>query len=300
MMQCEVVVSCENNPYIMWQAMLFHYSCMKHLSQAPVFVVHTDDEKLLHGFERIRRKGGQVQTAQNYRRVDGVNYPPRNTAATLRHVRTDAELIMLCDPDMVFVATPNIPFADLTENTVSFDRLDYLHTDDKFYRPLLEQVCEPAGVPFEWLVKHPINGGVPYLVPSGLKDRISDDWLHCMSLFPTHAPAAVGPEVLQIGVGRQQHWLTVMWSIVLTMYRLEIDVQFTRYSTHNYADRPLPDSAAGYSMIHYCYPTDSFDKRTYDTLETADSSVWNAEAAAGSASELVCQQLREACEYFDM
>src|SRR5438132_770018 len=93
----QVVVSAENNTYLVWQAMLFHYSCLRYLGHAPIIVVHTDGEPLLPGFACITAAGGVVQTAPNYRRVGGVNYPPRNTAGTLRHVQTDAEYLVLCD-----------------------------------------------------------------------------------------------------------------------------------------------------------------------------------------------------------
>jgi len=36
----EIVVSTENNPYMVWQAMLFHASCMRHVGQAPIVMVH--------------------------------------------------------------------------------------------------------------------------------------------------------------------------------------------------------------------------------------------------------------------
>src|SRR5262245_51510471 len=99
----ELVVSAENNAYLAWQAMLFHYSCLQHQRQAPIVVVHKDDEPLFPGFERIRAAGGIVQTAPNYRKYGGVNYPPRNTAATLRHVVSDADYVVVFDPDMIFL-----------------------------------------------------------------------------------------------------------------------------------------------------------------------------------------------------
>ena len=43
----DFVVSAENNYYLAWQAMLFHFSCLKHTGRAPIIVVHGDEPELL-------------------------------------------------------------------------------------------------------------------------------------------------------------------------------------------------------------------------------------------------------------
>ena len=40
----DIVVSAENNRYMQWQAMVFHYSCTNVLGRPPIVVVHMDDE----------------------------------------------------------------------------------------------------------------------------------------------------------------------------------------------------------------------------------------------------------------
>src|SRR5690349_4623801 len=110
----------------MWQAMLFHFSCVKHLGQPPVIVVHHDGEPLLGGFELIANRGGRIQAAPNYRVHQGVSYPPRNTAGSLRDVETEAEFIFLCDPDMLFLRSVDLQEYTPSEREVSFDEVPYL------------------------------------------------------------------------------------------------------------------------------------------------------------------------------
>src|SRR5579871_986915 len=176
----DIVVCAENNTFMVWQAMLFHYSCIRHMQRAPIIVVHKNDEPLLKGFRQIRDSGGIVQIAPNYRCVGGVNYPPRNTAATLRHVQSEARFLVLCDPDMIFMQP--VPFDDPapTDRQISFDHLGYLVPDHPDSRPVLAEVCARAGVSLAKLHERPISGGVPHVMPRSLQRPFSDEWLHCL------------------------------------------------------------------------------------------------------------------------
>src|ERR1043166_1897240 len=160
----DIVVSCENNPYMVWQAMLLHYSCVRHLRQAPIVMVHTDDPSLLDGFRKIVATGGIVQTAPNYRRRGGVHYPPRNTAASLRHVESKADYLVLCDPDMLFLAAPKWPFGLLRRRKITFDYVGYLDPDRPIFQPMLDDVCRRAGVAPERLRSPVLDGGVPHVI----------------------------------------------------------------------------------------------------------------------------------------
>ena len=95
MPQFDIVVSTQNNHYMEWQAMLFHFSCLHHMGQAPIVMVHKNDTPLLSGFQLIQKLGGNVQTAPDYSRAGGIEYAPRNTAATLLFVESDAEYLVL-------------------------------------------------------------------------------------------------------------------------------------------------------------------------------------------------------------
>jgi hypothetical protein len=104
----EIVASAENNRYMEWQAMLFHYTCMTYQRQVPVIAVHKGDEPLLPGFGLIAERGGRIQTVPNLRDRSGVLYPPRNSAAAMQFVETSADFVVLCDTDMTFLKP--IPF----------------------------------------------------------------------------------------------------------------------------------------------------------------------------------------------
>lgn len=301
----EIVVSVENNTYLVWQAMLFHYSCVRYQGQAPIVVVHINDEPLLPGFERIRAAGGMVQTAPNYRQVGGVNYPPRNTAGTLRHVRTDADYIVLCDADMIFLQP--IQFSDwaLPARAISFDQLRYLDPTDAFAQWALRQACAKAEVPYEQLTRQPVDGGVPHIIPTGLRRELSDDWLHCLELFPTIGPwpsEQAGAKSRACHVGPQKEWLTTMWALVLAVHRLGLTPMMTNFCESNFTfTAPLPGvDPGGPSMLHYCYSNAGFDKHAFDGIAAAERTVWQQPTDDGTISGALRRQLREARTYYGL
>ena len=265
------------------------------MGQAPIVVVHKNDETLLSGFQLIQELGGNVQTAPDYSRADGIEYAPRNTAATLLFVESDAEYLVLCDPDIVFLG--RIPLEDYvpTEKQVSFDELSYLHLDSDEYGPIMEQAVRNAGVPIESLRQAPINGGVPHIIPSSLKTTLSEDWLACMKRFPT-----TGPEASSSASPPRLPWLTTMWALVLAVHRLALKPVMTRFclSNHN-GYRPLSAiDCEGRMLIHYCYGDDGFDKRRFFSECDARRHVWNATADEGTIHGAVCAQLNAARQYY--
>ena len=296
MPQFDIVVSTQNNHYMEWQAMLFHFSCLQHMDQTPIVVVHKNDEPLLSGFQLIEERGGNVQTAPDYSRADGIEYVPRNTAATLHFVESDAEYLVLCDPDIVFLQ--RIPLEDylLTDRQVSFDELTYLHLDDDEYGPIMEQVAPSAGVPIESLRRAPVNGGVPHIVPMSLRAALSEDWLACMKLFPTNNPNASSAS----GSLPWQPWLTTMWALVLAVHRLSLEPMMTHFCLTNHnGHRPLAAiDCEGRMLIHYCYAEDGFDKRRYMSERDACRHVWNVAADEETIHGAVCAQLSEARRYY--
>ena len=301
----EIVVSTENNPYQVWQAMLFHASCVRHLGQVPIVMVHTDGQPLLAGFNRIRDAGGHIQTAPDYRRVNGVNYPPRNTAATLRHVQTDAEYIVLCDADMVFLQP--LPWHELTlgEHQISFEFVGYIDPDIPKYQPTLDDVCRQAGVDPQRLRDPQTNGGVPHVIPTRHQQTLSELWLELMELFPSIPPCPPddpGARPRECHIGPQKDWLCTMWALILATRRLNLEPVLTRLciSTQD-GSRPLPTiNEAGPRMIHYCYADQGFDKHSYDTPETAERDVWNVPEDDGSVCGNIRRQLRQACDFYGL
>ncbi len=301
----EIVVSTENNPYQVWQAMLFHASCVRYLGQVPIVVVHTDGQPLLPGFNRIRDAGGHIQTAPNYRQLNGVNYPPRNTAATLRHVQTDAEYIVLCDPDMVFLQPLLWHELNLAEHQISFEFVGYMDPDISKYQPTLDDVCRRAGVDPELLRNPQTNGGVPHVIPTRHQRTLSDLWLELMELFPSISPCPPnepGARPRECHIGPQKDWLCTMWALIMAARRLNLKPVLTQMciTTQN-GGQPLPPvNAAGPRMIHYCYQDRSFDKHLFDTPEAAECGVWNVPGDDGSVCGNIRGQLRQACEFYGL
>ena len=290
----EFVVATENIPYLAWQAMLFHYSCVRHMGVAPIIVVHKDDEPLHPGFERIQAAGGQVQTAPNYRIVNGVYYPPRNTAGTLRHVQTDAEYIVLCDSDMIFLQP--LPLKDLLlkPRQVSFDFVSYLVPDGPQYQPYLDNICRSVGVDPKKLRTLEINGGVPHVIPTRWQQPLSNEWFELMSLFPN--------EPLGEGCQPQSVWLAATWSIVIAMHRLKLKPVMTRFCTSNaHESQPLPSlTPDGPKMLHYCYGGSGFNKRDYFHSIDAEQNVWAVPPDDGTIAGAIRQHLRDARQFYGL
>lgn len=290
----EIVVSTENNHYMVWQAMLFHFSCVKHLGCPPIVMVHKQDESLLPGFERIRATGGIVQVAPSYRDLNGVSYPPRNTAGSLRHVETDADYIVLCDPDMIFLQP--LPFHELTlsERQVSFDFCGYLQPDSDVYQPTLDNVCRKAGLDPRQLRQPVVDGGVPHVIPTRWQRPLSETWFELMELFPSiQAEGHVQP---------CKDWLATMWALVMATHRLKLEPVMTKLCVTNCDEvQPLPTlDADGPKVLHYCYGGPGFDKRRFHQPTDANESVWKVPEEDGSIAGAIRRQLREAREFFDI
>ncbi len=290
------VVSAENNHYMVWQAMLFHYSCLTVTGQAPVIMVHGDGEPLLDGFTLIERYGGRIQQAPNYRWNDGVHYPPRNTAASLLHVDIDADVIVLCDPDMIFLHDPALDRIAIDDDQVSFDRLTYLDLDRTEFRELLEQVCSNVGVPVEALEQTPINGGVPHLVPRGVKESLAHEWMAMIAAFPADSPYGdVRVNVPHI------NWMSTMWAVVLAVHRLGLRPMMTELSTTNWKGEQILGGRnfTSPSMIHYCYPQEGFNKQIYDKPDCWED-VWRVPAGDATLSGQIRTQIECARRWYGL
>ncbi len=301
----EIVVSVENNPYLAWQAMLFHYSCVKYEGQTPVVMVHREPgERLQAGFRRLKAAGGDVRTAPDYRRVDGVNYPPRNTAASLRHVETDADYIVLCDPDMIFLRKLPRRQLRLSERQVTFDFIGYLDPNFAAYQPTLDEVCRAAGVDPQRLRQPVVNGGVPHVIPRGLQASLSDEWLAIIERFPTLPPIPpehVGALTRGCHVGPQKDWLATMWAVVLATHRLGLEPVMSRLATTNFqGDRLLASFEETPRMIHYCYGEPGFNKHLFEKRQDMERKVWNVAPGDASICGMIRRQLLEARDFYGM
>ncbi len=299
----EIVASASNNSYMAWQAMLFHYTCVRVQKQNPVIVVHKGEEPLLPGFQRIVEAGGVVQTAPDYRSVKGVNYPPRNTAGSLRHVETDADYIVLCDPDVIFLRPLPLEELALSDRQISFDRLSYLNPDHPTFQPGLDDVCRQVGVPPQLLREQQINGGIPHVVPIALQKALSDEWLSCIEMFPT-VPAwqevVAGARSRGCHEGPQKEWMSTMWAIVLALHRLELEPITTDLALLNWeGGAPLQQfDSQKHCLIHYCYGREGFDKHQFDG-DAADA-VWRVPPDDGTLNGAIRGQLRSAGGFYEI
>lgn len=262
------IVSAENNHYLAWQSMLFHYSCRTYQRATPTIVVHQQGEPLVRGFERICEIGGRIQTAPNYRVTHGLEYPPRNTAGTLQCVESDADFLVLCDPDLIFLRRLTWSKFALPRRAVSLDYVAYLYPDAANFQPSLDRVCRRARVAPEQLRVTPLSGGVPHVIPRRLQQPLAAEWLQMIDHFAADAQAH--------GAGRIEP-LASMWGLVLALHRLQYKAQLTNWSIANLPGQqqtiPSGRGTKPY-LLHYCYGDARFDKRKFCDRVGAERRVW--------------------------
>jgi hypothetical protein len=296
----EVVVSAENNPYMAWQAMLFHYSCVKHTGQAPLVVVHGDMSKRLRvEYQTLRRHGGRIQRAPNFRLHRGLDYAPRNTPATLRCVETDADYIVLCDPDMIFFGPARFDRCRPAEDQISLDRITFMTVNDESRRHLTA-ACERAGISVDRLARDGVGGGVPHIVPQSLKSALSREWLRSLDFF---FPGRTAPRVKnQASELASPFWIASMWAIILAMHRLDLRPVMTDFALLNYRGdvTPVPPTGGNAFLIHYSYGDSVFDKRVFFGDAKTCKRIWKVRPAKATISGLICSEIAAAKRFFGL
>ena len=291
----DIVVSAENSYYHSWQAMLFHYSCVTKMGCAPIIVVHGDSGQLVDGFRLIEEKGGRVQTAHNFRRVGGFDCAPRNTVGTLSCVASDADYLVLCDPDMIFVRPLPLAQYQITADQISFDSVSYLVLNEDNLAEVAA-ASRRANIALESLRKTPISGGVPHIVPASLRERVASEWMRAVDCFvPAERPAS-GQAVPNLP------WLASMWALVFVVHRLGLNAVITQFCLSNFDGRKelAPCGPAAPSMLHYCYGDAEFEKRSFFDVTHARELVWQQQAPAGTVNGTLCAELRAAALYFGL
>lgn len=269
-----IVVSSENNPYVAWQTKLFYFSCVSRLKHQPLIILHESGAEIDRGFYDIIKAGGLVRTAPNYKATgSGDTYPPRNTAGTLLHAaamcQKDDEFIVLCDPDMIFVRTPDF-VQELSGGYYSY--LDY--SEDEVLR-----AGQRLGIPPE-LIKargHELKCGVPYVIPVVNAQRLAEKWLAAVDAFTS------------------RRWTDIMYAFGLAALQLDMKVSLT----DNLSFNCYPESDSTGDIIHYCYGDEAWDKRHYVTAEQAGR-VWESkvEAEEGTVLKEIVSQVREARDFY--
>jgi hypothetical protein len=289
----ELVVSAENNPYMAWQALVFHFTCLKHLARSPIIVVHDDEPKLHPLYARLCDHGGRVQQAPGYREAGGPLYPPRNSPATLRHVEVDenTRFIVLCDPDMVVLRPWPLEDLALEPDEISLDSVSYLIPEDQA-RPRLESIYAGQGVDLAEVDRRPFPGGVPHLIPISQKEPLSAEWLRLIDVFLRDFESDLSCTIPT---------LASMWALDLAIRRLKLRPVLTRYTINNFNGRqPLPRCpGSDAALLHYCYGDDAFDKRDF-MQESQIRDVWNTRADPGTIHEALCAEIRAAGAHFGL
>ena len=291
----ELLVSAENNCYMAWQAMLFHYSCVTHVGQAPLIIVHAGDEPLLPEFGLIERRGGRVRRAPNLRWNNGIDYAPRNLAGTLSYVESEADYLVLCEPDMVFFRPAAHLTPRLAADQIGLEAVAYLSVDDT-NRRTLAHACDLAGLDFAELERAPISGGMPVVLRRSLQEPLSREWFHCLEFFEQIHEA----ETEDSHPEEFNWWIRIMWALVFAVRRLGLRHVISNYCVVNYpgTELPLGPSSSQTVIVHYGYSDDVFDKRLYFGDQAACNKVWAVRPQAGNVSGLVCAAIGAAREFY--
>lgn len=285
----DIIVSAENNYFMAWQCMVFHYSAQTSLGRTPLFVVHGDEPELVDGFEQIRNVGGRIQRAPNFRHAGDIMYAPRNQMKTVELARSDKPWLVLCDADMIFL--DHVDFASIIEGlddtTIALDRIPFLVVHDGNHE-LLRDVARKVEIPFDHLVDHPINGATPHLISMNIRDELCAQWDPMMETYLASAYAhheGYDPNV----------WISSMWGLVLAMHRLGIDAELLDLCVHTEMDPPIDPSER--PIVHYSYPNDGFHKRRYNE-PSRDSELWQASGTPGHTSGAICDAIRATAAYY--
>lgn len=269
-----ITVSAENNPYMAWQCKLFHFSCISRLQQTPVIVVHETGAELHPDFQDIIKAGGRVHRAPSYKlSARGDLYAPRNTPGTLLQagLMCDGEenLIVLCDPDMIFVRRTEFSLA------LSGDYCSYMNYDLDTVVSAREALGIPPGKISDQ--KEALRCGVPYSIPAREARALGEEWIKAIDAFP------------------QRKWEDVMYAFGLAAVGLGLTIELTRMAQSNY----WPDAIVETNVVHYCYGDATWSKRHYYNEEQARN-VWHSDLKAreGTVLDEILSQIGEANEYY--
>ncbi len=295
----EFVVSAENNDFLAWQAMLFHYSCVKQTGRVPIVVVHGDEDELVPGFERIREQGGRIQRARNYRSDGGLVYPPRNTAGSLQCVESEADYLVLCDPDILFLGPLSLERLPLGPSRVGFEFIWFMKFGHDGNAAMLEKAARQAGLIVSDIQQIPVTGGVPHIIPREVQQSLSREWLRCMDCFVPDEPLP----------GAYDLWyIASMWSMVFAVHSLGLEPFQTEFCILDRdcvrnldGTRPLiADGHALPALLHYSYGDEVFQKRSYQSRQDALERVWQAQAPPDTVNGALCAELAAAGQFYGL
>lgn len=291
----DVVVSSDNNNYLAWQCMVFHHSCVTHLGKVPIIVVHGGNEPLVEGYRILQKHGGVIQRLPTLKFAGAIEYAGRNVWATLKGVKTSANSIVLCDPDMIFLR--QVDFSEiavaLEGDGVSVDRVSYMTVGDH-NRAILEKVSKSAWIDTSLLSEINTNGGVPYVIPTNLRRRVAREWAarteDCLMASLKHH-----------GEMNSEVWISVMWGFVFAALRNDIPMRITDLcATNGKFAEERPSVLSERAIVHYCYCDSYFDKKRFTGAEASRNPVWKSSAPEGTINGAVTKAIREAARFYNL
>lgn len=267
-----IFVSAENNAYCGWQTKLFYFSCVTRLNHQPTIIVHNSGQRWHQDFYDLARAGARVRSAPSYAQSVNDYYHPRNTAGTLIHAtemcRQD-ELIVLCDPDMIFVSDPDFP-ESLSGNFYSY--MDY--DGPEVVAATRNFKVSPVKLEKQ---KKELRCGVPYVIPAVHAQRLAELWLQAVDAFPP------------------RRWIDIMHAFGLAVVRLGLRVTLTDLVDTD----ERPKARVRRNMIHYCYGDETWEKRAFAEEEKAGE-VWfpGIDARKGTILGEILSQIVEARKFY--
>ncbi len=270
-----LVVSAENGAYQAWQCKLFYFSSVTRLKHQPIFIVHANGSPWHSDFHDLIRAGAIIRTAPSY--IAGNGIQSRNCPGSLLEavplLRSD-ELIVLCDPDMVFVSRPELPsvlagcyysYLDYEKPAV-YAAARKLHLTQRAIRERhRELVC-----------------GTPYILPAEMAREIGLTWLQAFDSFTLE--------------DREDNtWLDIMYAFGLAVLKLNLRVKV--FDAVN-MDSP-PECMLTRKIIHYCVGDNSWDKRWYRTENTI-ARLWEPPFVADEGTVLseLFSQMRDTPKFY--
>jgi hypothetical protein len=240
-----LVVSAENGAYHGWQCKLFYFSSITRLKHQPIFIVHANGRPWHPDFHDLIRAGAIVRTAPSY--ISGNGVPCRNCPGSLLEAAPllcSGELIVLCDPDLVFVSRPELP------SGLAGCYYPYLNYENAAVHAVARRVQLTQRAIRER--QHELVGGPPYVFPIEKARDIGLAWLQAFDSFSLEDR------------DRDNPWLDIMYAFGLAVLKLNLRVKI--FDAVN-MDSP-PGCRLTRKIIHYCIGDDSWDKRWYRTDDT--------------------------------
>jgi hypothetical protein len=244
------VVSAENGAFHAWQCKLFYYSSITRLQHQPIFIVHANGSAWHPDFRDLVRAGAIVRTAPSYVAANGI--PSRNFPGTLLEAAPllrSGELIVLCDPDMVFVSRLKLP------TVLAASYYSYMNYDE----PSIYAAARRLRLRKRTLHdrQHELVCGTPYIFPVEIARKFGFTWLQAFDSFPSENRD--GDNI----------WLDLMYAFGLAALKLDLEVKM--FDAVN-VDSP-PGCMLTRTIIHYGMGDTSWDKRWYRADDTIPK-VW--------------------------